>query len=102
MHNADYTPVPYEFRELIQEMMTAKRSGKVFFFTGENKLDSAEGTITGFAEASGKGLFISLVPAANIRIDRIITLFGTPGPAMDEYSAYGNSCMECHGGYDLD
>ena len=35
---------------------------------------------------------------AMIRIDRIITLFGKPGAAYDEYDAFANACMDCSGG----
>jgi hypothetical protein len=96
-----YTPVQYEFREVIQELIDQRRSGKVFYFAAEATVDSAEGMLIRLDEVSGEGLFIALDPPGRIRIDRIITLFGKPGPAYDEYDAFGNACMECHGGYDL-
>lgn len=96
-----YTPVQYEFREIIQELIEQQRSGKVFYFADIGKVDSAEGKLISLEEIPGSGLFITLDPYAKIRIDRIITLFGKPGAAFDEYDAFGNSCMECHGGYDL-
>lgn len=96
-----YTPVPYVFREIIQEELEKRKTGKVFYFSPEDKVESAEGSIIQFEEISGQGLFITIGPDLKIRIDRIITLFGKPGAAFDEYDAYGSSCMECHGGYDL-
>jgi hypothetical protein len=95
-----YTPVQYEFRELIQDLIAEQKSGKVFYFVETAKIDSAEGKLISLDEISGEGLFITLEPEAKIRIDRIVTLFGKPGAAYDEYAALGNSCMECHGGYD--
>jgi hypothetical protein len=97
---SSFTPVDYSFREQISEEITKRTRGKIFFFSPENKLDDAEGTITAIEEIQDRGIFILLDPQRQIRIDRIITLFGKPGPACDEYYAYGNSCMECHGGYD--
>lgn len=41
----------------------------------------------------------------HIRIDRIITLFGKPGAAYDEYDAFANACLNCagpHGAKDED
>ena len=96
-----YTPVQYEFRETIQELIEQKRSGKVFYFAAKATVESAEGELISLDEIPGEGLFITLEPHSKIRIDRIITLFGKPGAAFDEYDAFGNSCMECHGGYDL-
>lgn len=96
-----YTPVQYEFRQLIQELIEKRQSGKVFFFVAAGKVDSVEGKLVHLEDVPGEGMFITLDPHATIRIDRIITLFGKPGAAFDEYDAFGNSCMECHGGYDL-
>jgi hypothetical protein len=95
-----YTPVPYEFREVIQDKIVEQTSGKIFFFNESNKLDDATGRIEKLEESIGEGLFIIMNPFARIRIDRIITIFGKPGAAYDEYDRYGSSCMECHGGYE--
>ena len=53
-------------------------------------------------EVNGKGIFITLDTGSAIRIDRIITLYGKPGAAFDEYDAFANQCLSCTGGYDLD
>lgn len=52
-------------------------------------------------EIKNKGIFLTVHPEVNIRIDRIITLFGKPGAAYDEYNAYANECLSCTGGYEL-
>ena len=64
-------------------------------------MDSIEGRVINLEEVSGEGLFITLQPAARLRIDRIITLFGKPGAAYDEYDSFANQCLSCTGGYDL-
>lgn len=97
-----YSPVQYVYREIIEEEITKQSQGKVFYFCDDKTVGSVEGTITKMEEISGKGLFIVVDPDAHIRIDRIITLFGKPGAAFDEYDAYGNTCLDCKGGYDLD
>jgi hypothetical protein len=99
--DTSYTPVPYEFRELIEEEIAKRSAGKVFYFSDDQTLDSFEGTIIKMEEVAGKGLFITLNPEHTIRIDRIITLFGKPGAAYDEYDAFGNVCLSCTGGYPL-
>lgn len=96
-----YTPVSYDFRETIQEEIVKQRSGKIFFWNKENKVDSLEGRVVELKEIPGQGLFITLDPQAQLRIDRIITLFGIPGAAFDEYDSFGNQCLACTGGYDL-
>lgn len=96
-----YSPIPYVFREVIQEEIEKQSQGKVFFFDDDNAVNSVEGKLTGVAEVPGEGDFIFLEPDARVRIDRIITLFGKPGAAFDEYDAYANQCLACTGGYEL-
>lgn len=95
-----YSPIPYVFREVIQEEIEKQSQGKVFFFDDDNAVNSVEGKLTRVADVPGEGDFIFLEPDARVRIDRIITLFGKPGVAFDEYDAYANQCLACTGGYD--
>lgn len=95
-----YTPVHYEYREIIEEEIVKQRSGKVFYFNQTGVVDSLEGMVVALTEVTGKGLFINLDTHATIRIDRIITLFGIPGAAYNEYDAHANACMECNYGED--
>src|SRR5690606_37179452 len=97
----NYAPVPYDCREVIQEEIEKQSKGKVFFFDDSNAVNSVEGTLIRLAEIAGEGEFIYLEPEARVRIDRIITLFGKPGAAYDEYDAYANQCLACTGGYEL-
>jgi len=91
-----YTPVSYDYKEIIEEQIRMESSGKIFFFNQQLQLDCVEGKIVSLQEHDGKGWFIELEPHALVRIDRIITFFGKPGPAYDEYDAYGNACLSCH------
>jgi hypothetical protein len=97
-----FTPVSYDHREMIEEEIKNCKNGKVFFFNSELRLDGVEGRIEKLVEWPGHGWFIELTPEALIRIDRIITVNGKPGPAYDEYDSYANACLDCKGGYDLD
>lgn len=96
-----YTPVSWDFRETIAEQISKNAEGKVFYFGTDEFISSATGKITNLKEIDGKGLFIELVPQAEIRIDKIITLFGKPGPGYEEYDSYANACLACTGGYEL-
>ena len=98
---ASYSPVEYVYREIIEEEIEKCTTGKIFYFNGEQVVDSVEGQVVKMREINGKGLFITLDPEAQIRIDRIITLFGKPGAAYDEYDNFSNQCLSCTGGYDL-
>jgi hypothetical protein len=94
-----YLPVQHIYKEIIQEEIRKNSSGKVFYFDAQDQVADAEGRITSLKEIA-QGYFIEMDPAASIRIDRIITLFGKPGPAYDAYDAFANACMDCSGGDD--
>lgn len=96
-----YSPVQYVYKEIIEEEMAKHTSGKIFYFDADQTVESSEGTIMKLMEIEGSGLFVVMNPEHQIRIDRIITVFGKLGPAYDEYDSYANQCLSCTGGYDL-
>jgi hypothetical protein len=81
--------------------MQKQTHGKIFFFDDNDVVDSTEGKVVKMEEIPHRGIYLHLSPDGQIRIDRIITLFGKPGAAFDEYDAYANQCLSCTGGYDL-
>ena len=96
-----YSPVQYVYREIIEEELAKHTQGKIFYFNDDQAVDSYEGQLVALVESEGRGMFIVLNPEYQIRIDRIITLFGKPGAAYDEYDNFANQCLSCTGGYDL-
>lgn len=96
-----YTPVPYDCRESIEDAITKKLQGKIFFWADGQKVDEQAGRVERLEDIPGKGMFITLDSGAQIRIDRIITLYGKPGAAFDEYDAFANQCLSCTAGVPL-
>jgi hypothetical protein len=97
-----YSPVQYIYREVIEEEISRMTTGKIFYFDEPNEVSDARGRVVRMEEKLDAGIFIIMDNLLEIRIDRIITLFGKPGPAYDEYAAYGNACLDCTGGYPID
>lgn len=97
-----YLPVAWEYREVIEEAIENQSTGKIFYFCGEGGICEVAGHVIQLKEIAKEGLFSIMDTGAKIRVDRIITLFGKPGAAYDEYNAYANACMDCSGGYDED
>ena len=97
-----YLPVAWEYREVIEEAIEKKSTGKIFYFCREEGVCEASGSIVQLTDIAKVGLFVILNDNSKIRVDRIITLFGKPGAAYDEYNAYGNACLDCLGGYEPD
>lgn len=96
-----YSPVAYVHREVVEEEIAKGREGKIFFFNDKGEVDSCTGKIIKMDELPGKGIFAFIDTAPAIRIDRLITVFGIPAAAYDEYESYTNQCLSCTGGYDL-
>ena len=97
---SSYLPVQHVYKEVIHEEITKNSTGKIFYFDGDDQVSVVEGRIISLKEIETQGLFIGMDPQASIRVDRIITLFGKPGPAYDAYDAFANACMDCSGGDD--
>jgi hypothetical protein len=100
-NDSSYTPVAYEYREIIQELIEQRASGKIFFWSAEQTVDEVIGQVVKLEELPGKGTFITLDSGAQVRIDRIITIFGKPGAGYDEYDSFANQCLSCTAGVPL-
>lgn len=100
--DTSYLPVAWVYREVIEEAIENKTSGKIFYFCQEDGVCEASDSILQLKEMGKEGLFVVLSKGMKIRVDRIITFFGKPGAAYDEYNAYANACMDCLGGYEPD
>ncbi|MCL4640631.1 MULTISPECIES: hypothetical protein [Olivibacter] len=98
--NESYLPVPWEYREVVEEEISKRSRGKIFFFDANNQVAEAKGSVTRIEEKKSEGVFVVLDTGSEIRIDRIITLFGKIGAAYNEYDAYANACLDCLGGYE--
>jgi hypothetical protein len=87
-------PVYFELFELEQE----KPYSRAFYFESGTDLEEASGKITGIEKDALNGEYLCFDCGHRIRIDRIITLNGKPGPAYDEYDRYALACLDCSGG----
>lgn len=99
MEYQKYTPVDPDFYDIIKARVEKSLNLKVFFFQPDNEIGQAEGEyVETLKEPDGE--FIKLAKGDPVRLDRIITINGNPGPAYDEYDAYANACLSCQAGYD--
>ena len=99
MRNTDNNRIPFmpvdpDFTDVLEQNIREAKSGKVHFFNDDNLVDTMEGQAAKLIERE-KATFLQVGDVGEIRIDRIITLFGRPGPAYDEYDRYANACLTC-------
>ena len=94
-----FTPVAFEYYEILEEHQQKQTDAVIHYFKGEKEIESATGKILEILKQED-GDFILLSSDEKVRLDKIITIYGRPGPAFDLYDSYGNSCMDCMGGMD--
>lgn len=91
---SSYLPVHPDYFDLFREESDRAVSRVIYFGEG-NQLEEVSGKISGL-RTDGFEVFLTFVSGAEVRIDRIITVNGKPGPAYDEYDAYALACLNCN------
>ena len=81
--------------------LSNETKGKIFFWSEDKQLDDVFGQVVKLEDIPGKGMFITLDSGVQVRIDRIITLYGRPGAAYEEYDSFANQCLSCTAGVPL-
>lgn len=91
-----YLPVDPDFFDIANSFI--QKDVKVIYFSVNKTLEESRGMNRGIVNLDD-GEFLEIETARNVRLDRIITINGKPGPAFDEYDAYANACLSCQAGY---
>lgn len=99
MKYQSYMPVVPDFYEIVESIFKENKIFKVFYFDPKLEIQESKGIFTGLVK-SKDGEYLGIENSNNVRLDRIITVNGKPGPAFDEYDAYANACLSCQAGYD--
>lgn len=92
-----FSPILPDYYDLFTDEMTKDHS-RIIYFDEEDSLEEAEGMIDGLSKNDLNEEFLSLDNGKQVRIDRIITINGKPGPAYGEYENFGIACHMCIGG----
>lgn len=90
----EYLPVGHDFLEIIGEEKKKEISSLIHYFGGNNELEDSKGEIKEILSEKD-GDFLAMNTGDKVRLDRIITINGKPGPAFGEYDSYANDCMDC-------
>lgn len=90
-----YTPISPIYYEIFASELE-KENSKVFYFGNGTDVEEAKGIIRGLVNNGLSGEYLILDSGEDVRIDRIITVNGIPGPAYDEYDSYALACLNCN------
>lgn len=80
--------------ETVENWIAEKKQGKIHFFDQNGLLNTSEGTLLSI-DKGNDGVFLSIESDQPVRLDKIITLIGKPGPAYEAYDRYANACLTC-------
>ena len=94
-----YLPVDPDYYDIINNLSESNSMFRVIYFLPDQTLGEVKGEFSRI-DKRDDGDYIILKDQDLVRIDRIITFSGKPGPAYDEYSAYADACLSCRAGYD--
>lgn len=75
-----------------------KEFSKVIYFGKDTELEEAAGKITGLQKNEINEEYLCFESGEEVRIDRIISINGIPGPAFDEYDRLALACLDCNVG----
>lgn len=95
----DYSPVYPVYYEVFSAEQE-KEFSKVFYFGKGSEVEEEGGKITGLVKQDAFEEFLFFDTGQKVRIDRIITINGIPGPAYDEYDSFALACLDCSAGMD--
>jgi hypothetical protein len=93
--NDSYLPVPWDFREVLDDEIKREKDGVIYYFTTEPDMEKAEGKIAELLQTSD-GEFLLTSKGHRVRLDKIVTLYGKPGPSYHIYDGYANVCLNTH------
>jgi Rho-binding antiterminator len=89
-----YIPVSCDFHDEMIALATRKEPVKIFVFNEEGTLDGLSGIIEDVYTHNGEE-FILIENNKPVRLDKIITWNGKPGPDYDRLEKMDHDCHEC-------
>jgi hypothetical protein len=73
-----------------------KDISRVIYFGKGIELEEVKDKITGTQKNNLNEEYLCFDKGEEVRIDRIISINGIPGPAFDEYNNYGMAGLDCN------
>ena len=94
-----YLPIDPDFFEMFEKEKEKDLVRIVYFEEGTN-LEEVKDKLESVSKRDGNEFYMVFLAGKEVRVDRIITYNGKPGPAFDEYDAYALECLSCKAGYE--
>lgn len=95
-----YSPIDPDYFEIIEIEIEKNKISRVYFFETGDVLGEENAKIESIVTIDNFENFIKMSNGKQIRMDRIVTVNGIPGPAYDEYDRYALACLDCNANED--
>jgi hypothetical protein len=93
----DFIPIHPDYYEMFSKEQE-KEFARMFYFANGSLVEEAKGKISKLVKNALNEEYLIFDSGNEVRIDRIITVNGKPGPAYDEYDSYALACLDCTAG----
>ena len=93
-----YTPVDPEYFEIVGKEIEKNKLSTIYFFEQANIVGEEKGKIKEIETVDNFEKYVLFNSGKHLRLDRIITINGIPGPAYDEYDRFALACLDCNVG----
>lgn len=94
----EYSPIDPDFYDIIEKEKSKKIISIVNYFGPGKEIEDVKGIIKEVFFIKYYEAFLVFETGERVRLDRLITLNGIPGPAYDEYDSYSLACLDCGAG----
>lgn len=98
--SSDYIRVNPDYYDIIEMEKSKSILSVVNYFGSNGQLEDVKSKIIKIVTNENNEDHLLFENNEKIRLDRIITINGKPGPAFDEYDSYALACLDCTGGMD--
>lgn len=95
-----FLPVAPEYIEQIENTISKSETVSVNYFENEINFENIKGKLIRVETNENNEEFLLFEDGFKVRVDKIITINGKPGPAYDEYDSFALACLDCTGGMD--
>ncbi len=93
-----YTPVDPDYFDIVEKEIAKNKLSTIYFFENNNVVDGKKGRIKKIETVDNFEKYVLLQSGKRLRLDRVITINGIPGPAYDEYDSFALACLDCNVG----
>lgn len=93
---SDYTPVDPDYFDVVEQEIGKNKISTIYYFEKQNMVEEEKGKLKKIETVGDFEKYVVFNSGRRLRLDRVITINGIPGPAYDEYDRFALACLDCN------